>query len=328
MLEIIRPVFSARALMRRPLATAASALCLGLGIAACATAWSLIHVAILRPFGLPSADGLVVVWEADPARGHPLIEVSLLNFLDWQREARTLESMAAFGSSHWPALARIGDETVPIAARGVSVSFFSTLGVRPVLGRDFVASDARSDQLAPIVLSDRVWRTRFGGDPSVIGRQLFVDGSNARIVGVMPPGFAFPDDPDAWISAERVLEQAFREMPLDGQRRVGVLEVVGRRHAWAAADEVRAELSRIVADLRRRHQAADTTVVAEVRPLPDVLLGAIGSRLWLALAMATAVFLSPAPTLPQYAWPIRANAPRNWRHGARWERHSVGLPAS
>jgi putative ABC transport system permease protein len=290
-LEIVRPAVSARALMRRPLATAASALCLGLGIAACATAWSLINAAILRPFGLPAADRLVVLWEADPARGHPLIEVSLLNFLDWQREARTLESMAAFGSSHWPALARIGDETVPIAARGVSVSFFTTLGVRPALGRDFAASDSRSDQLAPIVLSDRAWRTRFAGDPSVIGRQLFVDGSDARIVGVMPPGFAFPDDPDAWISVERVLEQAFREMPLDGQRRVGVLEVVGRRHEEATDDEVRAELSRIVADLRRRHQAADTTVVAEVRPLPDVLLGAIGSRLWLALAMAAAVFL-------------------------------------
>ena len=154
---------SARALRRRPLATAASALCLGLGVAACATAWSLITAAILRPFGLPAADRLVVVWEADPARGHPLIEVSLLNFLDWQREARTLESLAAFGSSHWPALARIGDETVPIAARGVSVSFFTTLGVRPALGRDFVPGDARPDQLAPIVLQRSalafaVWR--------------------------------------------------------------------------------------------------------------------------------------------------------------------------
>jgi predicted permease len=291
LLEILRPAVSARAWMRRPLATAASALCLGLGVAACASAWTLINAAVLRPFGLPGADRLVVVWETDPARGNPLIEVSLLNFRDWQRQSRTLESMAAFGSSHWPALARIGDETVPIAARGVSASFFTTLGVRPALGRDFVASEARADQLAPIVLSDRLWRTRFASDPSVIGRQLFVDGADAQIVGVMPPGFAFPDDPDAWISAERVLDQAFREMPLDAQRQVGVLEVVGRRTAGASNDAVRAELSRIVADLRRQHQATDSTVVADVRPLPDVLLGAIGSRLWLTLAMAAAVLL-------------------------------------
>jgi putative ABC transport system permease protein len=280
-----------RALLRRPLATAASALCLGLGIAACATTWSLITAAILRPFGLPDATRLVVAWETDPARGNPLIEVSLLNFLDWQHESRTLESMAVFGSSHWPTLARFGDETVPIAARGVSVSFFSTLGVRPALGRDFIAADARPDQVAPIILSDRVWRSRFGSDPTVVGRTLFVDGSDARIVGVMPRGFGFPDDPDAWISAERVLEQSFRDMPLATQRQVGVLEVVGRRRESVDNDDVRAELSRIVGELRRRHQSADTTVVAEVRPLPDVLLGAIGSRLWLALALAAVVLL-------------------------------------
>ena len=280
-----------RALARRPIASAASIACLAFGVAACATAWILVSSTLLRPFGLADASRLLVVWEADLAHGQPLIEVSLPNFLDWQRESRTLESLAAFGSSHWPSLARIGSETVPLATRGVSVSFFSTLGVRPAIGRDFAAGDAAPDVLPPIILSDRLWRSRFGADPGVVGRRLFTDGSDARIIGVMPPGIAFPDDPDAWISAERVLVEAFKSMSPDAQRQVGVLEVVGRRRPDATNERVTAELTSIVGNLRRRYQAPNDSVRADVRPLSDVLLGALGSRLWLALGLAAAVLL-------------------------------------
>lgn len=280
-----------RTLTRRPIASAASIACLGFGVAACATAWILVSGTLLRPFGLGDADRLVVVWETDPSRGRPLIEVSLPNFFDWQRESRTLESMAAFGSSHWPALARIGSETIPLAARGVSAAFFTTLGVRPALGRDFGPSDTSSEALPPVVLSDRIWRSRFGADPGVVGRRLFIDGSDAQIIGVMPAGFGFPDDPDAWISAERVLLEAFKAMPPEAQRQVGVLEVVGRRRAAATTEHVRAELTTIIGNLRRLHQDPNDTVVAEIRPLSDVLIGALGSRLWIALGLAVAVLL-------------------------------------
>jgi hypothetical protein len=103
--------------MQRPVVTLASALCLAVGIAASAVAWTLIDGGVIRPFGLSHTDRLLVIWETDPAHNQPLIEVSYLNFLDWQREARTVDSLAAFGSQHWPGLARIGDESVPLALR-------------------------------------------------------------------------------------------------------------------------------------------------------------------------------------------------------------------
>ena len=280
-----------RGVARRPLSSAASITCLAFGVAACATAWILVSGTLLRPFGLTDANRLVVVWEADPAHGQPLIEVSLPNFLDWQRESRTIESMAAFGSSHWPSLARIGTETVPLATRGVSASFFKTLGVGPAIGRDFAAPDTALDALPPVILSDRLWRSRFGADPGVVGRPLFMDGSDTRIIGVMPPGIGFPDDPDAWISAERVLGEAFKSMPPAAQRQVGVLEVVARRRPGTTNEQVRAELTSIVGNLRRRYEDPNDGVLAEVRPLSDVLLGALGSRLWLALGLAGAVLL-------------------------------------
>ena len=120
-------------------------------MAACAAAATIVDAAILRPFGIADSDRLVVLWETDPAHGHDLIEVSQPNFLDWQRESRTLAAMASFGSSHWPALARVGSEVVPLAARGVSAGFFSTVGVRPAMGRDFQPGDLRMTSASTII---------------------------------------------------------------------------------------------------------------------------------------------------------------------------------
>jgi predicted permease len=282
-----------RWLVRRPLVSLASALCLSIGIAACAAAWTLIDAVILRPYGLLGSDRLIVVWEAEATRNQPLIEVSYLNFLDWQREAHTVESMAAFGSQHWPALARLGAEMVPLATRGVSASFFPVLGVEPILGRNFDARDTQPAVPPPLMLSHRLWQTRFAGQPSIVGQNVFMDGVDHVIVGVMPAGFAYPDDPDGWVSVERILGEAFTNTPIDQQRQVGVLEVLARRRSTASNGEVRAELTGIVQRLQRQY-AQDVGPVlrsATVTPLTDIVVGRLGQRLWIALAMGGAVLL-------------------------------------
>jgi putative ABC transport system permease protein len=280
-----------RMIRRRPLSALLSALCLALGIAGCTAAWTLVDAAILHPFGLSASERLVVMWETDPSRGQALIEVSHLNFLDWQREARTLESMAAFGSSHWPALAGVGSETIPLATRAVSMTFFGTLGIAPALGRDFVAADLTPGAVPPIILSHRLWRTRFGLSPALIGQSLFVDGEGHQIIGVMPRGFGYPDDPDAWISVERVLRESFAGISEDQQRAIGVLEVLGRRRVGLSNDDVRFELGQIVRRLGQRYEASTPNVPISVSPLADVLMGRLGTRLWIAFGLAAAVLL-------------------------------------
>lgn len=276
---------------KRPIASLVSAVCLAVGITGCAIAWTLVDAAILRPFGLTGSDRLVVIWETDPSRGHDLIEVSHLNFLDWQREARTLESMAAFGSSHWPSLARLGSDTVPLATRAVSSTFFTTLGIQPALGRDFARVDLSVDIAPPLILSDRLWRARFAQSADVIGQMLFVDGEGHRIIGVMPRGFGYPDDPDAWLSVERALGQAFAGMSENQQRAIGVLEVLGRRRAGVGDAAVRNELAQIVRNLAARHQTSTANVTVAVTPLSDVVMGRLGMRLWIAVGLAAAVLL-------------------------------------
>ncbi len=280
-----------RWMARRPLTAVTSVVCLALGIAAWTVAWTLLDAALLRPFGLTASDRLAVVWEADPSKGQDLIEVSHLNFLDWQRSSQAVESMAAFGSSHWPALARIGPETVPLASRAVSHSFFATLGISPALGRDFAATDLAANTVQPVILSHRFWQSRLGANPSVVGESMFIDGNDFHVIGVMPRGFGYPDDPDVWISVERALADAFANQPLDQQRKVGVLEVLARRRPHVSNDGVRAELTGIIRALRERYQEPDQQVVAVVTPYADVLLGRLGTRLWIAMAMAAAVLL-------------------------------------
>ena len=276
---------------KRPIESLVSAICLAVGITGCAVAWTLVDAAILRPFGLTGSDRLVVMWETDPSRGHDLMEVSHPNFLDWQREARTLDSMAAFGSSHWPSSVRLGSETLPIATRAVSITFFATLGIQPAIGRDFARADLSVDTAPPMILSDRLWRTRFARSPDVIGQTLFIDGEGHRIIGVMPRGFGYPDDPDAWLSVERALGQAFAGMSEDQQRGVGVLEVLGRRRPGVRDAAVRDELGQIVRNLAARHQSWTSNVKVAVTPLSDVVMGRLGMRLWIAIGLAAAVLL-------------------------------------
>jgi hypothetical protein len=109
------------------------------------------------------------------------------------------------------------------------------------------------------VLSHRLWQTRFGGASSVIGQRVFLDGADHLIIGMMPAGFAFPDDPDAWVSVERVLGQAFQDMPVSQPRQVGVLEVLARRHPAASNREVQAEVASIVQNLSRQHSTSATS---------------------------------------------------------------------
>lgn len=280
-------------LLRRPWAAGATVLCLAVGMAAAAAALTLFDVAVLRPLGFTHVDRLVVLWESDRARGVELSEVSLADFEDWSRQAPSAASMAAFGSSHWPGLARIGEQTVPITRRAVSRTFFATLGAAPAAGRDFVEHDLERSSPPPALLGHRFWRNSLGGRGDVIGSSLFVDGVEHRVVGVMPRGFSFPSAPDVWVSVERELQRAFEanEVSQEQQRRVGVLEVVARVGDGISRERLRDELTAVSRAIHLRADPAPGQWAVVDTPLVDVLVGGLGARLWIAFAMAIAVLL-------------------------------------
>jgi putative ABC transport system permease protein len=281
-----------RWIRRRPASSLVSTACLALGMAVTAMSWVLIDAVLRHPYGLSRVDELAVFWESDRANGRELIELSWPDVRDWQARARSFDSLAAMGSSHWPGLARIRGETVSLASRAVSQSFFSTLGAGPQIGRTFDDQDLLASNPPPIILSHALWRSRFASDPGVVGLLLFVDGIDHRVIGVMPAGFAFPEAPDAWISVERALARAFEAAKLNEQqqRQLGVLMTIGRLRHDTSIDRARAELREITADMRRVLGPVPAGWTVAGTPFPEALLGGVGRRTWIALWMSAGVF--------------------------------------
>lgn len=283
----------ARWMRQRPVAALVSIVCLALGLGATATAVMLADATVLRPYGLERAADLVVLWETDRERPRDMIEVSLPTFEDWSERTTAFTSLAAFGSSHWPGIARIGRDSVAISPRGVSQHFFRTLGVRPILGRDFTPEDAAPNSVAPVMLSHSFWVARFGSRPDVIGQSFFVDNAEHRVIGVMPAGFAFPDAPDVWISVERVMHgvAVANKMTRDQTRGFGVLEVIGRMKPDASRTQATADLNAVLSDIQQRYFPKNKPTVVTMTPFAEVVIGRLGARLWIAVAMTLAVLL-------------------------------------
>ena len=183
---------SLRTLRREPLSSFAIVLTLGLGLGVNAAVFSFVEAVLLRPLPAHEPERLVVLWESDLSRRGDLIEVSLPNFLDWRRDARELEEMAAMGTHDWGYVLLGEGEPARVPYRAVSASFFDTLRVAPLLGRTFLPEDDTPGAPRVIIISYGFWQTRLGGDEAAIGRRLlfedFAEPELFTIVGVMPPG--------------------------------------------------------------------------------------------------------------------------------------------
>jgi len=191
---LIQDVRYALATMRRNKAfTAAGLLTLALGIGATAALFSVVYGVLLRPLPYPQSDRLVRLSEEHPGAVSPLREpmLSNLTFHAWSQGARSIEQFAAY--RYQESTVALPDGAARLVGSAVTPSLFPLIGAMPALGRFFNPDEGATGADGAVVLSDRMWRERFGTDPHVVGRGLIVDGRPHTIVGVARPGFAFPD---------------------------------------------------------------------------------------------------------------------------------------
>src|SRR6185436_7187806 len=181
---LVRDVrYGLRLLLRTPAFTAAAVLTLGLGIGANTAIFSVVNAVLLRPLPYANPERLVMVGE----RGNDgsASNVGYTTFLDWKSRNHTFEDMALVRSFQ-PTLA-VNGEPERVSAMRVSSNFFTLLGVRPALGRDFRADEDTAANWRVLMLSDGLWRRRFNADPSVIGRVLTMNDLTFTVIGIMPP---------------------------------------------------------------------------------------------------------------------------------------------
>ena len=191
--------FGARMLRRNPGFTLVAVLTLALGIGANTAIFSVVYTVLVKNLPYPQADRLVMVYEDVrlPNYQNERNEPSPGNFSDWASQNRVFANMAAFRNRSF----NLTGDGEPIRVEGelVTSEFFTELDVNPVLGRAFVPEEDRPGNSHVVVLSDTLWKNRFGSSAQILGKKILLDGDSYTIVGVMPPGFHFPDfDDQLW----------------------------------------------------------------------------------------------------------------------------------
>jgi predicted permease len=233
-----------RSLRRRPGVTAAILLTLAIGLGVNAAIFDSIDRLLLKPFAFKDVDRIAMVSELTDTDPYPKESVAPANFLDFARDSKTIPNLAAYS---WGELNLAGgDRPERVAAFGVSEKFFSTLGVTPALGRFFTPQSHVFGQHHEAVLSDTLWRTHFGADPNVVGREVHMDGEPAVIVGVAPPGFTFPEGAEAWTPLAFDAKEA-------ANRKSNYLTTFGRMADGRTLADVRSELGPMYARLAAGH---------------------------------------------------------------------------
>jgi putative ABC transport system permease protein len=190
--------FGARMLRKNPGSTVVSLLTLALGVGASTAIFSVVYGVLLRPLSYEKPEQIVRVWEVD-GKGHRM-QVADPNFDDLQAQNHTLQALARFHSG----IESVSGGAEPKRLRVASVSrdFFTITGVRPALGRLFVAEDQHPGAAPVVLVSYSYWRQSLNGVLDFSTLKLNVEGKAASVIGVLPPGFRFPDDTDIWMARE------------------------------------------------------------------------------------------------------------------------------
>ncbi|MGH9769791.1 MAG: ABC transporter permease [Blastocatellia bacterium] len=258
--------YGARMLLKQPGFTSIAVITLALGIGANTAIFTVINGVLLRPLPYDEPDRLVMLWESNP-RGN--IERQLVappNLAEWRGQRRSFENIAYWsGNGEFNLVTADGSEKARCAY--VTSSLFATLRVRPQLGRAFLPEEDQLEGDRVALLSHEYWRRRFAADPNVIGRTLTVDTFGRRvytIVGVMQPGFRFPNQTEIWLPV------GWDGIPRE--RRGPWLSVIARLEDGVAPMQAQADLNVIQARIEQQHREASSSVA--VIPLLEQTLGA------------------------------------------------------
>ncbi len=257
---------------------------LALGIAANTAIFSIADAVLVRPLPYRQADRLVMVWEDAASYGFPRDTPAAGNFADWKARNQVFDDMAASSYSGSFNLTGEGNpEEIP--GDFVTANLFSVLGARPALGRDFSASDDVPGAPRVVILSQGLFLRRFGGDPQIIGKQLWLNYEKYDVIGVMPRGFQFPDrDPQLWAPVQFTTAQLANH----GNHH---LQVVARLKPGVSLKVANANLAAIAKQLEEEYPSSNAKVGAYAVPLREELAGKTRPALFVLLGAVCFVLL-------------------------------------
>ena len=279
--------FAFRGLARRPAFTAIAVITLGLGIGATTAIFSVVNSVMLRRLPYSTADRIVAIQELNPQGKR--IQVTGPNFLDWRAQNTVFEHLAAIRVTN--ANLMLADQAERIELAQTSANFFEVFGVGPQQGRLFVTGDEQAGHAPVVVLSDALWRRRFAGDPTVIGKPITLDGASYTVVGVAPPGFQYPDKTEAWLPPLKLAPEMNPAIEPTQRRGSGYLSAVALLKPGVTVAQAAGEMETITSRLRQQYPETNNRRFNRVLSLHDHLVGDSRTMLWLLLGAVLFVLL-------------------------------------
>ena len=291
--------FGVRMLVKQPGFTFIAVLTLALGIGVNTAIFSVVNAVLLKPLPYEQPEQLVLLHEQRAAQGRLQGPISPPDFLVWQEQNQSFVRMAAYTDALYNLTS--GGEPERLWGLMTTPELLTTLGVQPLLGRDFNAADNAPNAPGSVILSHGLWQRRFGAARDIIGQTIQLNGESQTIVGVMPPGFNFPDKKiELWCSfnanAQARASRRFYYLTAVGRLKPGITSA----QAQSEMDAVAARLAEQFPDTNKGHGvslvALDEAAVGKLRTALYVLFAAVGFVLLIACANVASLSLARAAT--------------------------------
>jgi len=287
--------YGLRMLLKKPGFTLTAVVTLALGIGATSTIFSFVNGILLRPLPYQDSERLVSLDETAPKRGIVSMGVSFPNFLDWREQNRVFTGVAAY-SENSCTLTGSG-EPEQLSGADISHNTFEILGVAPILGRTFTAEEDRPENDLFVILSHGLWERRFGAKSEVIGQKITLNNYPHTVIGVMPPGFKFPEVADLWIP-----------LALDTRRWTRNdhgLSAVARLKAGVTLDQAQSDITAVARRIEVQNPVTNEGLGVNIIPLREglvsdyrkallILMGVVGLVLLIACANVANLLLARA----------------------------------
>jgi putative ABC transport system permease protein len=296
-------------------------LTLALGIGANTTIFSVMNGTLLKPIPFPGADRLTIVWETFGKGSDNWNIVSAPNFWDFQKRARSFESLAIFdsaGRGYNLSPSSNAQEAEQVSGLRVSAGFFQVLGAKPLLGRTFLPEEETLGKDREVVLTYGLWKTRYNGDASLVGRTIRIDGAEFTLIGVMPPEFQW----QFWSGPRRLFVPVGYTKTDFGRDNNSFLSIARLKPGVSVA-QASAEMEAVANSVRLEHPAEDANMGGTVFPLAEYGLDGLRTGLFTLFAAVGFVLLIACVNVANLLLARGAG-----RHKEFAIRLAVGAPAS
>ena len=287
--------FAVRGFLKRPGFLVIAVATLALGIGATTAMFTVVNSVLLRPLQFPEPERVVLFYGINPRQGIPRSNMSMPDIRDWQQQSQSFEQIAGFSTGGL--FLTTGDETERVRGTGVSAEFFPLFKTNPIHGRTLQPADMQPEVEPAIVISHALWQRRFGGATNVVNSKVTVNGRPATIVGIMPAGFTYPSDTEAWAA----FPMDDPNQPRDNR----FISVVTRLKPGVSMQQAQTEMDTINQRLAQNYVDTNSgwtvrlvelreSLVGDLRTSLLILLGAVAFVLLIACANVANLLLARA----------------------------------